>query len=167
MERKNLNIPFDIGFAFPKRSIEASLKLVCFLFFCSTANISMGQNLDKHQWKNRILVIQSKDATSVDYQNQLKELTQSVEELKERKLVLYEITTDKYRYTDFQKESELIEWNKLEDSNRQKFDEASDFQIMLIGLDGGTKLRTTDPIKQSDIFNLIDSMPMRRYEIKN
>ena len=36
---------------------------------------------------------------------------------------------------------------------------------MLIGKDGGVKLRQEEPISVADLFALIDSMPMRKQEM--
>ena len=40
-----------------------------------------------------------------------------------------------------------------------------DFKIMLYGLDGGMKLSSSTAVNTQEIFDLIDSMPMRRAEI--
>ncbi len=41
-----------------------------------------------------------------------------------------------------------------------------DRRVLLIGKDGGVKLRADLPVALEDIFRLIDSMPMRRREIR-
>jgi hypothetical protein len=43
----------------------------------------------------------------------------------------------------------------------------NDFTLLLIGKDGGEKLRSTEPVEPEKIFKLIDSMPMRQAEIEN
>jgi Domain of unknown function (DUF4174) len=40
-----------------------------------------------------------------------------------------------------------------------------DFLVVLIGKDGGVKLRQDEPILAADLFALIDSMPMRKQEM--
>ncbi len=42
----------------------------------------------------------------------------------------------------------------------------SDFVVLLIGKDGGVKLRLTRPPEATELFELIDSMPMRRQEMR-
>lgn len=42
---------------------------------------------------------------------------------------------------------------------------AADFVVILIGKDGGEKLRQTKPVDGKQLFGLIDSMPMRRNEM--
>ncbi len=45
-------------------------------------------------------------------------------------------------------------------------DESSEFEMVLIGKDGGVKARTSDPSALEDFLILIDSMPMRRAEMR-
>ena len=40
------------------------------------------------------------------------------------------------------------------------------FCLILVGKDGGEKLRRSEPVDLEDIFALIDSMPMRRREMR-
>jgi hypothetical protein len=41
-----------------------------------------------------------------------------------------------------------------------------DFLVVLIGKDGGMKLSQDEPILAADLFALIDSMPMRKQEMR-
>lgn len=40
------------------------------------------------------------------------------------------------------------------------------FALILLGKDGGIKLKRNDRVKLDDIFTLIDSMPMRKDEMR-
>lgn len=40
------------------------------------------------------------------------------------------------------------------------------FQVLLIGKDGGVKMRSATPVAAEDILSLIDSMPMRQQEMR-
>jgi hypothetical protein len=42
-----------------------------------------------------------------------------------------------------------------------------EFEIILIGKDGGVKLRSKTPISLEELFSLIDAMPMRRQEMRD
>jgi hypothetical protein len=44
--------------------------------------------------------------------------------------------------------------------------EPSEFFVFLIGKDGGVKLRLARPPMATELFELIDSMPMRRQEMR-
>ncbi len=41
-----------------------------------------------------------------------------------------------------------------------------DFRVLLIGKDGHTALERSNPVANDDLFRLIDSMPMRRDEVR-
>ena len=43
--------------------------------------------------------------------------------------------------------------------------EKEDFEVILIGLDGGIKLQRTELLTKEDLFKITDSMPMRRDEL--
>ena len=43
--------------------------------------------------------------------------------------------------------------------------EKEDFEVILIGLDGGIKLQRTKILTKEDLFKITDSMPMRRDEL--
>lgn len=44
--------------------------------------------------------------------------------------------------------------------------DSGDFAAVLIGRDGGVKLRSDEPVTPEDLFQLMDSMPMRRREMR-
>jgi hypothetical protein len=44
---------------------------------------------------------------------------------------------------------------------------ATAFKVRLIGKDGGEKRVSTEPVTMTEVFALIDAMPMRREEMKN
>jgi hypothetical protein len=50
---------------------------------------------------------------------------------------------------------------------RRQFDVGADeFSILLIGKDSTVKLRSPSPVSVSEIFSLIDAMPMRQEEMR-
>jgi hypothetical protein len=40
------------------------------------------------------------------------------------------------------------------------------FAVLLVGKDGGVKLRATRPVRAEELFALVDTMPMRRQEMR-
>ncbi|MCF2499089.1 DUF4174 domain-containing protein [Dyadobacter chenhuakuii] len=52
------------------------------------------------------------------------------------------------------------EWKKW------KIDSTAAFTFLLIGRDGGEKLRSSEIVKPEKLFGQIDAMPMRRQEMK-
>jgi len=43
---------------------------------------------------------------------------------------------------------------------------ASEFSVVLIGKDGGEKLRQKSPLTAKELFVIVDAMPMRRAEME-
>lgn len=125
-----------------------------------------AQPMEKHQWKNRIIIIQASDERSPLYKDQLSVFSDSESAFIERKLVLYEIVGDKYRIRDFQKTDHSGDWQNLKDQPGFLTGNKKPFSVFLIGLDGGVKLKKTDILTQKELFGLIDSMPMRRQELR-
>ena len=75
--------------------------LFLLIAFITVSNMLMGQDLKIHIWQDRVIVIQTKDKNSLNYQKQLKELTNADKDLRERKIVLYQLENQRYKYTDF------------------------------------------------------------------
>ena len=126
--------------------------------FC--ASISFGQNLEQHEWKHRVLVIASSEMENIE--KQVKVLSKDKDGLEERKLVVYKTLPKK-----FSQGIDNSSWTKNEsffnDIKRKK----NSFEVILIGLDGGVKLRQTQLLTLEKLFILIDGMPMRRAEMRN
>lgn len=55
---------------------------------------------------------------------------------------------------------DLSAWKKWD------IDSSSSFTLILVGRDGGEKLRCTGVVSAEKLFGLIDAMPMRKDEIK-
>ncbi len=50
---------------------------------------------------------------------------------------------------------------------KYKVDAHTDFTVILVGKDGSEKLRSQNLLTTEKLFALIDSMPMRRGEMRN
>ena len=124
-----------------------------------------AQNLEKHTWKNRILVVKTSDSASEKYQEQIKEFRNADEELKDRKFVLYIMTGDDFESIDYANR-ELIHAGKTEGKQIGKtLHDQENFEVILIGLDGGVKLQQTEVLRKEALFKIVDAMPMRRNEL--
>lgn len=53
-----------------------------------------------------------------------------------------------------------------EDARRRFHVQPSDFVVILLGKDGGSKLRSTKPLSMEKLGDTIDAMPMRQEEMK-
>lgn len=121
-----------------------------------------AQDLSKHRWRNRVLVLTANSSELDLYQKQVQELLQDENGLIERKLVMYHVFPEKILqgYTN-------LGPSPLSSKHFTRFfDQNAPFTISLLGLDGGIKLQKTQILNRSELFGLIDGMPMRRAEIR-
>jgi hypothetical protein len=87
--------------------------------------------------------------------------SQDLEEMKERKLVLLQVFPDFYLMGGDSAIKRTSEEVYFDYKSAKK-----SFELILIGLDGDEKMRRLELIRPEDLYALIDSMPMRRYEMK-
>ncbi len=120
-----------------------------------------AQDLSKHQWKDRLVLIIAEDDDNEKFQKQLAELQNDQTGLKDRKLVIYQILPKKYN-TGFKKKT----WENSTELYKKHKAEDSEFRVVLIGLDGGEKLVQTEVLSTKKLFNTIDSMPIRQSEMR-
>jgi hypothetical protein len=120
-----------------------------------------SQNLKAHQWKDRLLLVISDSEKDLVFQKQLKGLEQKQIELENRNLVVYQITAEAFK-TGFKSQEEWVKSTNLFDSFNPR---RKPFKIILIGLDGRIKLEQFEFLSIENLFNTIDSMPMRRAEL--
>jgi hypothetical protein len=130
------------------------IMLILFALFSVTAG---AQEFEKHRWKDRLLVIYTSDYGNAKVQKQLELLEMAGEDLKERKVKVYVVSEDSYRF-NFTKKGEPLKKGKQIGKS---------FEIVLIGLDGGEKFRSSEVQPVKTFNDLIDSMPMRQNELKN
>lgn len=136
--------------------------LLSLLFMLHLLTSVIGQNLSEHIWENRLILILADNETNTTYQAQLEELRSLPVAMKERKLLVYQITPNAY-----QKGMGNIEKWIIGDVLYKTYKATnSNFEIILIGLDGGIKLRETTLVTAEKLFVLIDSMPMRSNELR-
>lgn len=131
--------------------------VIYFLFFTITV---IGQNLEQHQWVNRVLLIFSDDKKDERLIKQIEVFSEEKQGLAERKLLIYRFSENQF----------TPEFNKVWFSSTLKTKKykrkSENFKVVLIGLDGGIKLEQTSLLSTEKLFAVIDGMPMRRREIK-
>ena len=132
-----------------------------FLALMLTTCIGSSQDLSSHRWENRLLLILIDNMDQQEYKDQIAELNREVDGVEDRKLVIYTIKPDGYA-TGL---NELV-WSSSEDlyANNKELD--GEFEVILVGLDGGIKLRQAELLKNDKLFAFIDAMPMRRNELR-
>ncbi|WP_047548050.1 DUF4174 domain-containing protein [Psychroserpens sp. Hel_I_66] len=122
-----------------------------------------AQDLQKHQWKNRLLLVLTDDINNQEFKTQIETLEKDINGLKERKLIIYQVIPQQHK-TGFDNDDHWITSSNLYQDFKTK---DKPFEIILIGLDGGDKLRQHTVLTTEKLFSIIDAMPMRRAEIRN
>ncbi|WP_170063310.1 DUF4174 domain-containing protein [Polaribacter porphyrae] len=117
--------------------------------------------MQKHRWKNRVVLIFSDSKDDEKLQNQINILSKEKEGLAEMKLLIYRFSqgffTTNFNTIWFSSTLKIRKYKK----------KSEDFKIVLIGLDGGIKMKQTTLLSAEKLFAIIDGMPMRRSELRN
>jgi hypothetical protein len=120
-------------------------------------------DLREYRWKNRLVLIFAPSRENTHYLKQGSEFEGKAEELDGRDIIVFELIEAGQSKVD---ETNLTGEQQL--SLRSEFDVAADdFEVILIGKDGTVKLREKQPVLSSDLFALIDGMPMRIEEMRS
>jgi hypothetical protein len=119
--------------------------------FFTTVVIAQAPDLDGLRWNSRVLLLFAPDTGSPQLLRQKQMLDSQADGIKDRDLKVFEITGG----------------SPLEQQWRDKFHvKADSFTLVLIGKDGSSKLKHSKPTEPDEIFKLIDSMPMRKNEVR-
>ena len=152
--------------------MEIPLGFLRFTFLCSASILlfglsyakggaSMDFDLDTYQWKNRIILIFAPSSDSDAYKRQMREFEGQGDGILDRDLIVLELFENGESRSG---DTPLSEGAAPQ--MRRQFDAGeAEFSIILIGKDGTVKLRSTVPVSVSEIFSLIDAMPMRQDEM--
>ena len=121
---------------------------------------TMAQNLESFKWENRVLLLKDSDYNSKELRAQLNLLQDHPEKLRDRDILIFLVTND--AVLDTKKKKTTLNSRQIVETYGLK-----DFQgLILIGKDGGIKLKESFIVDPKAIFTLIDSMPMRKSEMK-
>lgn len=119
--------------------------------------------IESHKWEKRVLIFSASSPANIGYKRQEQLLTKSKKGMKERDLIIYKLYDD--HWIDY-KNNALSEEQAL--AIRKAYDiPEGQFSVLLIGKDGSVKMRKDDIVSTREIFSLIDSMPMRKREMKS
>lgn len=123
----------------------------------STSIYSQNNTFSEKRW----VILVTDESQHPQLQKQIEAIEANSEAAIERKIGVIQFTKNKSIPLFNVSEDDIIETKY---SNL--FSEISDFEAILIGLDGGIKLRRKEAIDVKELFDLIDSMPMRQREIR-
>ena len=123
--------------------------------------VSFSQDFNKHLWKDRLILILADSYQHPKLVKQRKELINKQQDLKERKLLIYQITP-----TSYQKGTKNNSITKNTTFYKKYNPSNENFKIILVGLDGSIKLVSNNVEVSSRVFDTVDQMPIRRQEIE-
>jgi hypothetical protein len=122
----------------------------------------MDVDFEQFKWKNRLLLVFAPDSNHPLFESLQRDISTQKQAVDDRDLVIFKILGVGMSTMG---DSELDPHTAA--SLRERFDiSPKAFSLILVGKDGGIKLRRNDPVKLEEIFRLIDSMPMRQDEMR-
>lgn len=132
--------------------------LVAALIALVSSQVCAMDSLSELTWKKRVVVVFG-DTRDQRLAQQIKILTDQRFELDERDLLVIGVIGDKANAV-FGSVSKLDPVALRREAGIKK----DRFQVVLVGKDGGIKLRSDTVVSDVDMFDVIDRMPMRRAE---
>jgi hypothetical protein len=123
---------------------------------------AMPMDLSKFQWKNRLLLIFAPDENDSLFKKLQSEIITQEAEVEDRDLIIFEL----FGLGSSRMNRALLDQSKVDSIRRHFSVPQRSFRVILIGKDGGIKLKRNGQIDLETIFELIDSMPMRKDEIR-
>lgn len=125
-------------------------------------NQAQAQDLTVHRWENRMVLLLTDNGGLAKLEKQLALLDSDSTGLANRKLMVISSTPDQVKRVF------PNAWRKPQSASTlyKQFHRKGDFEFVLIGLDGGVKLRRTEVMDLKALYRIIDSMPMRTAEMR-
>ena len=143
-------------------SALSGMLVVILAFWILTGKDAFSMDLTPFEWKNRLLLMFAPD----DHNPHLKKLRSEIgrrhSEADDRDLVVFEVLESG---PSLMGDTELS--LSAAGSLRDRFNiPRNAFVVVLVGKDGGVKLKSDERVTIEDVFDLIDSMPMRQNEMR-
>jgi hypothetical protein len=118
--------------------------------------------LKEYVWKNRLLLVFAPSEDDARYRGLERELRKHGDAILERDLLVFHVLENgvsRLGRSPIDTQSASLLRDRFSVNQGQ-------FLVVLIGKDGGEKLRRGDEVDITEIFSLIDSMPMRQREMR-
>ncbi len=115
-----------------------------------------AQDLSNYTWKNRIVILYENDTNTADVKSALQIIDNNTSKFTERDILVF-VYKDNVFYSVNRKATDIKKLDILPNTNDG---------YILIGKDGGIKSKASYPFNLEQLFNLIDSMPMRKSEMR-
>ncbi len=118
-------------------------------------------SMEELKWHRRPLLLFAAGMEGRAMMDQLERVEAAREGMRDRDMTLTVIRGD----AGGMHEGEAISMDAAERLRERFSVPAEDFAVILVGKDGGEKLRRSEPVSMQTLFDLIDSMPMRQGEM--
>ncbi len=123
------------------------MRIVFLILTICTATQLFSQDLSNYHWKKRLVVVVSMDVDSRQVKEQLHLFEKVAVELEERDMLALKMQPNNQALTKFRL--------------NENFE-----GVLLIGKDGGLKGKYELSVQPKVLFELVDSMPMRKAEMR-
>jgi hypothetical protein len=118
-------------------------------------------DLDSYKWKHRLILVFTPSPEAHPYQELAREVGTQRDEILDRDIVLFRVFPDGVRL------NHRVFDGSASAALRERFSiPRHAFEVILVGKDGGEKLRQRERADLQEIFSRIDAMPMRQMEMK-
>ncbi|OJJ22441.1 hypothetical protein BKI52_07100 [marine bacterium AO1-C] len=146
------------------RRLKNLLFLLLIVLLNLIGHITMAQPkvLESYTWKKRVLLVFTSHSKHALYQEQIKAFEKATAGVLDRDLVIFKIVGNQ----GFRPDNKPL--SKTQNQQLRKYYKVPQmqFQVILIGKDGGEKMRTIKKVMDvKRLFRTIDAMPMRRSEM--
>lgn len=140
-----------------KRQLSACLAVLVALFQTSV----LADPLQQHRWSERVLVLAAPSTTDTDLKQQQAQLRLRQAALLDRDLSVYQLIGEQGT-----KDGTALPPERSRHLRDALNIATTDRVLLLIGLDGSEKRRAPLTTALSELFALIDQMPMRQADIR-
>ena len=138
-----------------------TMRVLLIFILLSTSMQLHSQDFQQYRWENRLLIIVDQSDDQSNRQQQITYFQAAAEGLLDRKLKVFSFSQKGWQ-AGLQVSPN---WKQTELPNSFSTDQL--FALYLVGLDGGIKAIYDKPATPQSIFALIDTMPMRRVELRS
>lgn len=139
--------------------MKATFLVISSLFL---AQPLLAQLPDRHRWTDRVILLFAPDPDNADYQRQTTLLANAQDGVADRDLVVYHL----FREAGMAPAGQALSEQRVQALRQAYRAPKNGFAFLLVGKDGGVKLREETVVSTKRLFGLIDSMPMRQAEMR-
>jgi len=125
--------------------------------------MDVGQVFESYLWQKRVVLVFSPDQNNRSYSNQMRVFDAVQAGMLERDIAQWVIIEN----TLVTKEGGILPHVGTPKLYRHFDVSTQKFTVILLGKDGEEKLRSHDVVSPEKLFALIDSMPMRKQEMRD